>query len=176
MSILQKNSINGGLRKNIFGEKEPNVFFNSNIKSTNLPEFYFTNFLDSKRIPMADFLKREKRRILKNTVNYDNEYEIKTIDRNHEQKKIDKILKETLNKESISVSSIMRLKSINNPNAQFFFIDDKKGNYEVIFIDVYHLVLPAPDKERKEKKPNPKRKYEEHKNAKYCLSNIFKQN
>lgn len=173
MSILQKSSTNG-LKKNIFGEKNPNVFFNSSIKSTNMPTFYFTNFLDSRKVPMADCLKREKRRILNKTVNYDNEYEIKKIDTNHEQTKIDNILKNTLNISSIPTSSILRLKSVANPELQFFFLDDKKGNYEVIFIDVYHLVLPAPDKSHKEKKANPKKKYEEHKNAKYCLSNFFK--
>lgn len=173
MNILQKNSTNG-LKKNIFGEKNPNVFFNSNIKSTNLPKFYFTNYLDSKKVPMVDCLKRERRKFLKKTVNYDKEYEIKPIKTTHEQAKIDEILKTTLNISNIPVSSIMRLKSIYNPELQLFFLDDKKGNYEVIFIDIYHLVLPAPDKSHNEKKANPKEKYETHKNASYCLSNIFK--
>lgn len=173
MSILQKSSTNG-LKKNIFGEKSPNVFFNSNIKSTNLPNFYFTNYLDNKRVPMVNCLKKEKRRILNKTLNYDNEYEIKTINTNREQLKIDTILKSTIGISNIPVSRILRLKSVYNPDLQFFFLDDKKGNYEVIFIDIYHLVLPAPNKLYKEKKANPKKKYEEHKNAAYCLSNIYK--
>ena len=173
MSILQKSSTNG-LKKNMFGEKNPNVFFNSNLKSTNLPKFHFTNYLDGKKAPMTSYLKKEKRRIINKRVNYDNEYEIKPIKTNNEQKKIDSILKSTLNMNSIPTSNIMRLKSVINPALQLFFLDDNKGNYEVIFIDIYHLVLPAPDKSHKETKANPKKTYEEHKNSKYCLSNIFK--
>lgn len=176
MNILQKNSINeinNGIKKNIFGEKSPNVSFNSNIKSVNLPEFYFTNFLE-KRAPMVGCLKRERRKFLQKSINYDAEYEIKSIDTNKEQKKIDKILKETINMSSIPVSRLLRLKSINNPDLQFFFKDDNEGNYEVLFIDIYHLVLPARNKFYKEKKANPKKKYDEHKHENYCLSNIFK--
>lgn len=176
MSILQENLIskNGTLKtKNIFGEKEPNIFFNSEIKSTNLPKFYFTNFIDGKKSPMVDFLKKERRKFLKQQVDFDNEYEIKSIDRKTEQKKINEILKTTLNKSSINVSLLLRLKSIDNPRVQFFFIDDNEGNYEVLFIDIYHLVLPAPDKSYHEKKANPKKTYKEHEKASYCLSNIF---
>lgn len=88
--------------------------------------------------------------------------------------KIDNILGNTIGSASISASLLFRLKSINNPAVQFFFLDDLNGNYEVLFVDIYHLVLPAPDKGHKEKKANPKKTYDEHKLAKYCLSNIYK--
>ena len=175
MSILQKNLINnkGILKKNMFGEPEPNIFFHDDIKSTNIPEEYFTNYIDNKKSPMIDFLKRERRRFLKKQVDIDQEYDIKNIERTKEQKKVDKILKNTLNMGSIPILTLFRLKSINNPGVQFFFLDDLKGNYKVLFIDIYHLVLPAPDKSHGEKFPNPKKKYNEHKLAKYCISNIF---
>lgn len=175
MSILQKNLIskNGTIKKNIFGEREPNIFFNDGIKSTNLPKYYFTNFIDNSKSPIINTLKRERRRFLKKEVDIDNEYEIKFIEKNTEQAKVDEILKTTINRESIPVMTLCRLKSIFNPEVQFFFLDDLKGNYEVLFIDIYHLVLPAPDKEYNEKYPNPKKHYEKHKNAKYCMSNIF---
>ena len=176
MSILQENVINKrGVfkRKNIFGEKEPNIFFNSNIKSINLPNFYFTNFIDSKRSPMVKFLKSQKYGFEAKTIDIDTYYEIKNIKYNTEQKKIDKILLETLNMESISTSLIFRLKSKRNTGVHFFFLDDLHGNYEVLFIDLYHMVLPAPDSERGEDVPNPKENYERHETANYCLSNIF---
>lgn len=64
MSILQKNLIsnNGPLKKNMFGEPEPNIFFHDDIKSTNIPQYYFTNYIDSSKSPMINFLKTERRR------------------------------------------------------------------------------------------------------------------
>lgn len=176
MSILRKNLIDnrGALKtKNIFGEKEPNIFFDNKIKSVNTPEFLFTNYLDGKKAPMVNYLKNERRRFLKKEVDIDNEYELKTIDKKTEQKKIDKIIEKTLNLPHVDVSIIYRLKSVYNPELQFFFLDDNNGNYHVIFIDIYHLVLPARDQSRREIFPNPKRKYNEHKNASFCMSNIF---
>ena len=175
MSILQKNLINsnGTLEKNMFGEPEPNIFFHSEIKSTNIPEYYFTNYIDSRKSPMVHFLKQERRRFLEKQVDIDREYEIKNIKKTKEQKKLDKILMNTLNIPSIPILTLFRLKSVNNPEVQFFFSDDLNGNYQVLIVDIYHLLLPAPDKSHNEKFPNPKKKYGEHKIADYCISNIF---
>ena len=49
MSILQKNLINKNNSKNIFGEKNPNIFLNDKICSTNIPKHYFTNYIDYKK-------------------------------------------------------------------------------------------------------------------------------
>ena len=175
MSILQKNLIsnNGPLKKNMFGEPEPNIFFHNDIKSTDIPQYYFTNYIDSSKSPMINFLKTERRRFLKKQVDIDQEYEIKDIKKTKEQNKIDKILMDTLNMTSIPILTLFRLKSKYNPGVQFFFLDDLNGNYQVLFIDIYHLVLPAPDKSHGEKFSNPKKKYNEHKLARYCISNIF---
>ena len=110
----------------------------------------------------------------KKEVNFDSEYEIKDIKGKKEQKKIDEILKQTLGMPSINISTIFRLKYIDNPALQFFFLDDYNGNYHIIIVDIYHLILPAPDKEHHENVANPKKKYNEHKDASYCISNIFK--
>lgn len=176
MSILQKSLINNNnlKTKNIFGEKNPNVFFSKDIKSVDLPKYYFTNFIDSSKDPLVSFLKSERRKILKKEMDFDKEYEIKdVINKTNEQKKIDAIIFNTLNLLNIPVSTIFRLKSVYNPNVQFFFLDDYQGNYEILFIDVYHLVLPAPDKSHHEIFANPKKRYKEHQNAKYDLNNIF---
>lgn len=162
------------LLKKIYLEKESQTyFFNDGIKSTNLPKYYFTNFIDNRKSPIINFLKKERRRFLKKEVDIDNEYQIKFIEKNNEQLKVDEILKTTINRESIPIMTLCRLKSVSNPEVQFFFLDDLNGNYEVLFIDIYHLVLPAPDREHNEKYPNPKKHYEQHKNASYCMSNIF---
>ena len=172
MSILQRAS---NLKmKNIFGEDEPNIFFNSNIKSTRIPAMSFTNYIDSKKSPIVSALKRERRKILKKQVDYDKEYEIKNIDyKTNEKKKIEKILKNTLGISLPNYSLLWRLKYLENPEIQFFFVDNLNGSYEILFVDIYHLVLPASNKLNKKKKANPKKKYKEHEKANFCLSNIF---
>lgn len=178
MSILQRAYSQSNIKsKNIFDEEEPNIFFNNNIKSTDIPEMYFINFIDSRKSPLVNTLKREKRRILKKQVDYDNEYEIKNIEyKKDEKKKIERILNDTLGISLSNYSLLWRLKYRYNPEIQFFFLDDLSNNYEILFIDIYHLVLPAPDKSRRERWANPKKKYKEHKEAKFNLSNIFGSN
>jgi len=173
MSILQRNLINSK-QKNIFGEKEPNVFFNDEIKSIKLSKYYFTNFIDSKKSPLVSALKNERRKILKKEVDYDRDYEIKNIEyRKSEQKKIKDILDNTTGNSNINYAMLFRLKNIYNPAIQFFFLDDLNGNYEILLIDIYHLVLPAPDKSHHEWFANPKKTYKEHEKASFDLSNIF---
>lgn len=175
MSILQRVSNSNIKSKNIFGEDEPNIFFNKNIKSTKIPHMYFTNFIDNKKSPIIKTLKTEKRRILKKQVNFDNEYEIKNIIyKSIERKKIDTILKNTLGISIPNYTLLWRLKYIVNPKIQYYFLDNLDGTYEIVIVDIYHLILPAPDKSHKEKKPNPKKTYNEHSLASYCLSNIYK--
>lgn len=176
MSILQRNliNLNSGLSKNIFGEKEPNVFFNSKIKSTNLPQHYFTNYIDSRKNPLVNALKEHRRRILKKQVDYDSDYEIKNIIyRGNEKAKFSDILQTTLGYNNINYAILFRLKSRINPVIQFYFLDDCNGNYEVLFVDIYHLALPAPNKARHEKYAKPKKIYAEHRNAKFDIENIF---
>lgn len=176
MSILQKNLVsNNRLKtKNIFGEKQPKVVFNANIKSTNLHRYYFTNYIDNKKSPIVKTLKSQRRKMLSMQVDYDKDYEIKNIlYKKNEKAKINDILQNTIGTTDISFSMLYRLKYIDNPEIQFFFLDNTGGIYEVILIDIYHLVLPAPNKARHENKANPKQIYSLHKNAQYCLSNIF---
>ena len=175
MSIQQRISSTNIKSKNIFGEDEPNIFFNSNIKSVKIPHLYFTNFINNKKSPLVNTLKQERRRIIKKQVDYDNEYEIKNIEyRNNERKKISKILYDTIGIKIPDYSLLWRLKYIINPSIQYFFLDNLDGTYEIIIVDIYHLILPAPDKSHKEKKANPKKTYNAHSLANYCLSNIYK--
>ena len=166
MSILQKNLINKNNSKNIFGEKNPNIFFNDKICSTNIP--------NHKKHPLVGALRNERRRLLKKEVDFDNEYEIKPIHyKKNEKQKISDILSQTIGYNNINYSMLWRLKFISNPEIQFFFLDDLSGNYEVLIIDIYHLIIPAADKDYHEKHANPKKKYFEHQNANYDLKHIF---
>lgn len=176
MSILQKTLIKGNIikSKNIFDEKNPKVKFNQNICSIDLPQYFFINYIDDGRKPIVKKLKNEKRRFTNNLIDYEEEYEIKPVlQKKNEQKKIDAILQGTIGMSTVDLNFLWRLKCYANPALQFFFLDKKDGTYEVLMIDVYHLLIPAADKDHGEKKANPKKTYQEHKDAKYNLSEIF---
>lgn len=160
--------------KNIFGKSNPNVIFNDRIKSVNIPKCNFTNYLHGKKSPLTKTLNQLNNRIKNNYVNYDVEFEIKKIDRINEEKyKIKNILHKTYGNNSIDYNKFLRLKYRKNPEIQFFFLDDLNGNYEVIIVDIYHLVLAAIDRERHEEYAKPWEKYALHCDAYYCISNVF---
>lgn len=176
MSILKKNLINGNQikSKNIFGEKNPTVYFNENICSTDIPQYFFINYIDSPKSQIVKKLKNEKRRFVSNDVIYEEEYEIKPVEnRKNEQKRIDMVLQKTVGISTVDLNLLYRLKCYANQALQFFFLDKLNGEYEVLIIDLYHLIVPAADKDHNERKANPKKTYNEHKDAKYNLSEIF---
>lgn len=181
MSILKKNLINGNQikTKNMFGEKNPTVYFNPNISSTDIPKYFFTNYIDSKKSLIVKKIKQEKRRFTCNEINYEDEYEIKIVEnRKNEQQKIDAILQNTIGIKTVDLNFLYRLKCYANKSLQFFFLEHPDGKYEVIIIDLYHLILPAADRDHYEKKANPKKTYKEHhkdnpEKTMYNLSEIF---
>lgn len=54
-----------------------------------------------------------------------------------------------------------------------FLIFQKQNNYEVCFIDIYHLMFPTSDKYKGEKKEHGKEKYNEVREYRCCLSRIL---
>ena len=175
MNILQNHSANNNIlkTKNIFGTKQPKIEFHEKLSSTDLEQHFFTNFIDSRRDPMVKFLKNERRKMLTDKCNFDDEYEIKNIEyRKNEKEKIKDILEQTIGDSNIDYNLLIRLKSKENKGVQFFFLD-KEATCKVLIIDLYHLLLPAPNKEIGETKANPEKNYSKHKDAKFNLSNIF---
>ena len=181
MSILQKNLLNKntlstksvGISSNIFGSSQPTIKFNKNIKSIDIKKYLFINKISSTKSVLAKKIKNDQRRFANHDIDVDNEFEIKYIlDQKGEQKKLDYILNNTIGK-TVPVLSCVRLKTIGNEGLQYYISDDYKGGTEVVLIDLYHLFIPAADKARGERHPNPKRTYEDHINDSHDLSEII---
>ena len=187
MNIVQKPLFSGttlGAKslgtKPILGGKATDIYFNPNIKSVDIPEEFFTNYIDSRKSLIVKTIKNERRRILTKEVDYNREYEVKDIiNKSNEYKKIDKILKKTVGAVSINYNFLWRMKYISNPELQFFFYEKLNGTFEILIIDIYHLIVTAADRDHGEIVANPKKKYKEHhkdnpEKTMYNLSEIFK--
>ena len=154
------------------------VDFNEALKSVDIPEILFNNFLESKKNPMTKYFKTQYRRILNNpSYNLLDDYQIIPVKGSNNYRRISKIVKETSGKHYEYSELFFRLKNINretniyNPGLQFYYVteDDK---YKVIIIDLYHMVIPAHNKFYPGAPKNPKENYERHKNGSYNLSNF----
>lgn len=181
MSILQKNLLNKNLLNiksvgsslNIFGCSQPTIKFNKNIKSIDAKQYYFINKLSSTKSVLAKRIKGDQRRFANHEIDIDKEFEIKYIlDQKGEQKKMNYILNNTIGK-TVPVLSCVRLKTIGNEGLQYYVSDDYNGGSEVVLIDLYHLFIPAADKQKGEKHPNSKQTYNEHVLDAHDLSEII---
>ena len=181
MSILQKNLLDINFlnnksiadAKNIFGSTKLKISFNKNIKSTNLSEHKFVNYINSKNKLLIKRLRTDERKFIDGLFDFDKDFEIKyLLDENNMQTKFEDILLNTLGT-TTSVLSCVRLKTPGNVSLQYIVSDNFTGAYEIIVIDLYHLLVFAADKSRGEKKPKPKKTYNEHKNDDKCLSEVL---
>lgn len=85
-----------------------------------------------------------------------------------------KILSDNLNKKVKRLPIIYRLYNISNPDLQFYYYEANEKVYRIVAVDLFHLLMPANDKERPYVKNNGIYKYNENKNNDICLSEIFK--
>lgn len=168
--------------KSLFDEnilkKRIEVDFSDALESVDIPDIYFNNYLESRKSPMTKYFKSQYKRML-NSENYNllEDYEIKPVKGNSNYKKISKIVKKTSGNHYDYSELFFRLKNINrktnfyNPGLQFYYIlqDDK---YKIIFIDLYHMVIPAHNRDYPGAPKNPMENYDRHKNGSYNLSNF----
>ena len=68
--------------------------------------------------------------------------------------------------------AVYKYKNKENYEFQIYVANNTSGDYEVLAIDIYHLLIPAPDKQRKETTEHSKEKYETFKLANYDLTEI----
>lgn len=181
MSILQKNLLDINFlsgksiadAKNIFGSTKLKISFNKNIKSTNLAKHTFVNYINSKNKTLIKKIRTDERKFIEGLFDFDKDFKIKyLLDENNMQKKFDDILLSTIGT-TTNVLSCVRLKTLGNVSLQYIVSDNFTGTYEIIAIDLYHLLVFAADKSRGEKKPKPKRAYNEHKNDDKCISKVL---
>lgn len=162
--------------KNIFGDKKEKIKMEGALKSVKVPKHFFTNFLANHGDPMFKFVKRQYYAM--NDSNYDiyENFELKSVDfgGNLKEQKLKDIYIETYGEKLNDVSQIYRLKNIENKAFQLYINKIDSNNYEIILIDLYHLIIPAADTYLRKTKADLKGDFDKVKNHNFCLSNVLK--
>ena len=174
-SILTDKETFNSLTKNksIFGDKNLTLKFNHNMKSINLSNYNFINFLLVEDKIYIKFLKKEINRIENNTFDILEEYNDKMIGMSPQLKtKIKDIYFQTYGKK-INLPYLKRLTKKSNERFQLYYYKVSDNNYLIIIVDLYHLLIPAADKSHNEKKKNPKQTYEKYKLANYDIAKLL---
>lgn len=173
------------LEKNIFDTNlfdldivDNNYYFDFSAckKSSKFPEEKFTNFFKNRK-ELFKYVRKEHYRFLNKEFNLQDglleEYEIKHFGGNR-MKLLSKIISDNANKKIGRLPIIYRLCNIYNPELQFYYYEATENVYRIVAIDLFHLLMPANDKERPDFKNDGVSKYKENENNNICLSEIFK--
>lgn len=172
-SYLKKKS----KTKNIFSSqnlfknfKDYEIDFSECLKSVNIRNINFTNYFRSSK----DNLYKAVKRLVKTSSEITEEDFVLTeyTDENDSKNyRIKCILEETRKKRISELPMLYKFKYIPNPAIQFFV---KKSDYVllVVFIDIYHLAIPAPNFELGETVENSRLNYLRCKDYDYGLENI----
>lgn len=171
INLSRKNILlNKSKNKNILGE-ETRFTIKNNMKSVNIPELYFSNYFKSRN----DYYKSVEK-ILKRLVTDSSsikEFIHKDLNRNVEfDKRLEKIHLDTYNYSYGKIPFIYRLAHFGNSSFQIYLIGNSEYS-EIVFIDLYHLLLPAADCEHGEVVKNPIKHYNEVKSYKEDISSII---
>lgn len=164
-----------GLKVSGFKTTTKKVNFDFAMNSVNLPSFDFTNFL-VKKSPLVKFVRGEYIKLLDNKIDLDDStlYAPTLVSYSDPllKLKLITIIEKTRNTKVDKLPMIYKFKNKENQNFQIYVANDITNNYEVLAIDLYHLLIPAPDKSRGETVEHSKEKYEKYKLADYNLSEI----
>ncbi len=158
------NSITGNNNGNIFGNKNLNIVFKKGIRSINLSNHNFINYFYEFEKDYINFAKKEFKRLKNGSIDILEEYNDKPIGMNKKIKaRLTDIHYETYFY-NFKLPFLKRITKIGNERFQLYYYQIDSNNIEIIFIDLYHLLIPAADKGHKEKKANPKKTYEDYAN------------
>ena len=167
------SSTSNNLDKNIFDDSKEKFNFDNAYKSVNIPKYYFTNYLDSKKSNFYKFIRRQSKLMLNANYSIFDNFELKDVNygANLKKEKIEQIVFETraIKREC---NLIYRFKNNLNPAFQLYVDKVDNNNYDVLIIDLYHLVIPAADKYYGKKVADLKADYDKVKNNSICLSEI----
>ena len=155
--------------------KVKEVDFSKAMNSVNLETFCFTNFFIKKSV-LIKFVRGELIQIINKTIDLEDYkiYSSSLVDYNdlYLNLKLKTIIEKTTGNRLKELPVIYKFKNKENPNFQIYAKKDINNNYEVLAIDLHHLLIVAPDKSRGEKKERSKEKYDGLKLADYNLSKI----
>jgi len=173
-----KNFSNSSFKTNKFKVVTKNVNFGNAMKSVNIDVLNFTNYL-VKGSPLVKFVRKQymdlenqrvdindQKKYIPTIVNFNNPFltfKLTTIIEKTRRIKVDKL-----------PQIVYKYKCKENPEFQIYVANNTNNEYEVLAIDLYHLIIPAPDITKKETSEHSKEKYETFKLANYDLSEIKK--
>ena len=165
--------------RNMFGSTTCKIDFGESLKSVNIENYMFTNYFANKKL-FYKFVKNNIKGIVNNRISLVDSslFETKLVNVDNDlflKLKIESILNLTSENRVRVIPTLYKFKELNNKELQYYVEKIDVDNFIVRFIDLYHLVIPAPDYERGEKEEHSKEKYEFHKNDSINLSEIKKE-
>lgn len=178
LSILKKRSTNSVINKrkiisdkSLLNNKKIDLIFHKGIKSIDLEKYFFSNYFE-RRDNYYQTLRKDIKGIINNNDSILDTYETKNIYLNKNLiNKIKSIMQETYGY-CIEPHLLWRLSKIGNHRLQLIISEDYKEK-TIIIIDLHHLFLPASDKEHGEKVKDPVKNYNNIKNYKIDIAELF---
>lgn len=156
----------------IFNQEEYDfIDFNGNLKSVNLEELKFTNFVNSSEKKIYKELKEICISLLTSNTIFNNSFladEIKELKSKKIQRLYD-IISKVNGRKVKPEEAILKFKNKNNPELQFYIKKDGKI-LKVFLIDLYHLGIDA--KHKAFGKYDLVGRYNAYKKCKYDIANI----
>lgn len=150
------------LISNFLGNPQVEFKFKEGLRSVDLPSLYFINYVDDNEL--ANFIKDEAIRFKKGDIDILTEYKEKPIGMKSKiLKRLNEVFYETYYYKTERLPYMKRLSNNYKKSFQMYYSYSKNNNIvEVVFIDLYHLLIPAANKKRKETKANPEKYYKIH--------------
>lgn len=156
---LHKNILKKKNNKNIFGG-DVNISIRSTLHSVDVPEYYFNNFFKSKDDFYKNIEKTLKRLVSNPKLIEDFEPKGLNIYGDYLEK-FRRIHQDTYGyvvESEISNKFIYRFSHKGNKAFQIYLFGSSESS-EIIFIDLYHLLIPGADKEHGEQVKDPIKHY-----------------
>lgn len=176
-----KNTKNHNTKnQNLFGNKNVSIDFGKSLKSVNVDEPYmFTNYFENKNTRYK-FVRKNISDIINERISLVDRslFEMKFVNMEKHcflSLKINEILHLTTGKKIHTNPILYKFKDKINKELQYYVEKKDVDNFEVKFIDIYHLVIPAPNRDIGETEEHSQETYEYHKYDDICLSEIKKE-
>lgn len=177
-SVFSNNNIfnSSSFKTSEFKLTNKKVNFSKAMKSVNFESLYFTNYL-AKKSPLIKFVRKQYCCIINGTLSINDENKFKpsfvNLDNEYLKLKLLSVIQKTRGISHYKLPpAIYKYKCLENKEFQLY-IANNDDEYEMLVIDTYHLMIPAPDKDKNEKKEHSKEKYNLHKLDDYDLSEII---
>lgn len=173
---LEKNIFENNLFDSEFFDNDYYFDFSACKKSSKFPEDNFTNFFKNRK-ELYKYVKKEHYKFSNMVFDSQDgileEYEIKNFG-GKRMKLLTKIISDNMDKKVERLPIIYRLCNKFNKELQFYYYEASEHVYRIVAVDLFHLLMPANDKERHDVKNDGVFRYKENEKNDICLSEIFR--